>query len=46
MKYGCILCERTVPLTFHHLIPRTTHKRTYNKDKDVKELNTGVWICR
>jgi len=35
-----------LPLTFHHLIPRTTHSRPYNKTKSKEELNKGIWICR
>ena len=46
LKYGCPMCERIIPLTFHHLIPRTTHDKPFNRDEIVKELNTGVWICR
>ncbi|KRX07258.1 hypothetical protein PPERSA_00415 [Pseudocohnilembus persalinus] len=46
LKYGCVLCERIIPLTFHHLIPRTTHNKPYNKGKSKAELNKGIWICR
>lgn len=43
----CPLCKRTVPLTFHHLIPKKVHRRTYFKKNYSKaELNQGVLICR
>ena len=43
----CQLCERTTALTFHHLIPRKMHRRTYfRKNFDKAELNSGIWICR
>ncbi|MCP4598576.1 hypothetical protein [Neptuniibacter sp.] len=43
----CPLCQRTLALTFHHLIPRKVHRRShfakrYNRD----ELNRGINICR
>ncbi|KAL0484590.1 hypothetical protein AKO1_011611 [Acrasis kona] len=43
----CILCERVMPLTFHHLIPRCTHKKV-NKHGEFtkKELNRGIMVCR
>lgn len=43
----CPLCGRTVPLTFHHLIPKKLHRRTRFKKRYSKpELNQGVFICR
>lgn len=43
----CPLCGRTTHLTFHHLIPRKVHRRTYFKKNFTKqELNLGVDICR
>lgn len=44
---ACRLCHRVRPLTFHHLIPRTLHrkprfKRAYSRE----ELNEGVMLCR
>ena len=43
----CQLCQRLVPLTFHHLIPRKVHRRTYfRKHYDKAGLNTGIWVCR
>ncbi|KXN68992.1 hypothetical protein CONCODRAFT_79537 [Conidiobolus coronatus NRRL 28638] len=47
-KGSCELCEREMPLTFHHLIPRETHshlakKGTFTKD-DMRTRGTN--ICR
>lgn len=43
----CVLCERVMPLTFHHLIPRTTHKKMMKKyEMTKKELNHGIMVCR
>ena len=44
----CELCARQVPLTFHHLIPRSLHKKRQVKerfDRDAR-TNSGLWICR
>ena len=44
----CELCERDwVPLTYHHLIPKSTHDRVRKRgwhDEDV--LNSVAWLCR
>lgn len=43
----CVLCERDMPLTFHHLIPRTTHKKLAKRTMlDKKALNVGIMVCR
>ncbi|GGY37294.1 hypothetical protein GCM10011297_08000 [Bacterioplanes sanyensis] len=43
----CQLCQRQVDLTFHHLIPRKMHRRTYfRKHFSREERNLGIWICR
>jgi 5-methylcytosine-specific restriction endonuclease McrA len=42
----CWMCDRTMPLTFHHLIPRTTHKKLLKRGFETKELNVGIMICR
>lgn len=43
----CPLCDRAVPLTFHHLIPKKLHRRTrFKKSYSRAELNQGVLICR
>jgi len=43
----CALCEREeIPLTFHHLIPRTLHsKKWYKKHYTEEELNVGEDLC-
>lgn len=44
---SCALCVRELPLTFHHLIPRSTHKRKrIQKKYSIEERNQGIWICR
>ncbi|WP_027672185.1 hypothetical protein [Rheinheimera baltica] len=43
----CQLCERQCALTFHHLIPRKMHRRTYYKKHfDKAQLQQGVMLCR
>ncbi|WP_415901649.1 hypothetical protein ACMXYR_11250 [Neptuniibacter sp. QD29_5] len=43
----CPLCKRTLSLTFHHLIPKKMHRRSYfSKRYSRKELNLGIHICR
>ena len=43
----CPFCERDVPLTFHHLIPRKVHRRPrFARHYDKQTLNLGVYICR
>ncbi|MDC0434918.1 HNH endonuclease [bacterium] len=48
VKHGpCALCKRTVPLTFHHLVPRKLHKRKrFAKRYTRDELNEGIMICQ
>jgi len=43
----CKLCSREdILLTFHHLIPRTLHKKKwYQKHHTVEELNQGEELC-
>ena len=42
----CQLCERELPLSFHHLIPRSTHKRRWvRQNHTVTDLQRGVWVC-
>lgn len=45
---ACELCARSVPLTFHHLVPRKVHKRTrFIRRHGKREMrSTGLWICR
>jgi uncharacterized Fe-S cluster-containing MiaB family protein len=36
-----------MPLTFHHLIPKTTHKRMLKRNLfEKKELQRGIDVCR
>lgn len=49
LKNGvCLICEREMPLTFHHLIPKSTHKKMIKQHGYTKlYLNThGIDICR
>ena len=44
---GCALCARDRPLTFHHLIPRTMHRKTrFLRGFTKEELQRGVDLCR
>lgn len=43
----CTLCGRHTTLTFHHLIPRKVHRRTYfRKHHDRETLQQGIDVCR
>ena len=43
---ACELCQRQVPLTFHHLIPRKVHRRPrFKKNYSKQELARGIRIC-
>lgn len=48
VKHGpCALCGRVCALTFHHLIPRKLHRRTFFQKHFTREqLNAGLDICR
>ncbi|MDD4864866.1 MAG: hypothetical protein PHE38_12765 [Alishewanella agri] len=44
---SCQLCQRTLELTFHHLIPRKMHRRTFFKKHYAKaQLQAGIMVCR
>ena len=44
---ACQLCDRLVPLTFHHLIPKKVHRRAFfQKNFSREQLNCGILICR
>jgi hypothetical protein len=45
---GCELCEREhIPLTYHHLIPRSTHVKALARKWHTKDqLNNVAWLCR
>jgi len=42
----CEMCERYMPLTKHHLIPRSTHKKYTKMGYTPEVLNTCASICR
>jgi ribosomal protein L37AE/L43A len=43
----CPLCGRNTALTFHHLIPKKMHRRSYfQKIYKRQQLATGIYICR
>lgn len=42
----CLLCEREMPLTKHHLIPRAMHKEYKKRGFSNEQLCTTVDICR
>ncbi|KAL1666959.1 hypothetical protein GGF50DRAFT_49706 [Schizophyllum commune] len=43
----CELCERRVPLTYHHLVPRSTHAKALKKRWHPESiLNSVAWLCR
>lgn len=43
----CEICEREVPLTYHHLIPRSTHAKVLKKKwHPESQLNSVAWLCR
>ncbi|MFT5320275.1 MAG: hypothetical protein ACI934_000408 [Pseudohongiellaceae bacterium] len=44
---NCSLCERHTALTFHHLIPRKVHRRTFFRKNFSREaLALGIYVCR
>lgn len=43
----CEICEREVPLTYHHLIPKSTHAKVLKKGWHPESmLNKVAWLCR
>jgi 5-methylcytosine-specific restriction endonuclease McrA len=44
---ACELCARDwVPLTYHHLVPRSTHERALKRGWHAEwELNKVAWLC-
>lgn len=43
----CEICEREIPLTYHHLIPRAVHAKVLKKRWHPEEmLNSVAWLCR
>ena len=44
---SCAMCERVTKLTFHHLIPKSQHRRLRAKKVCHRaELCSGIRICR
>lgn len=48
MSERCALCQRSAPLTRHHLIPRTLHRKPrYRKRHGLERMRAAVlWVCR
>ena len=44
----CEICEKDLPLTFHHLIPKKCHSnKWFRKRYTREEMNTrGIHVCR
>jgi hypothetical protein len=43
----CEICYREVPLTYHHLIPRSVHAKALKKGWHPESmLNSVAWLCR
>lgn len=43
----CACCQRAVPLTFHHLIPKKVHRRAHFRRHYSKDtLQAGIRVCR
>lgn len=43
----CEMCERAVPLTYHHLVPKETHKKVLKRGWHEKwVLDSVAWLCR
>lgn len=45
---ACEICHRDwIPLTFHHLIPRSTHLKVIKRGwHEEWQLNSVAWLCR
>ena len=44
---SCPFCDRRLPLTFHHLIPRKLHRRNrYRRRYTREQLARGLYVCR
>ncbi|EJD00548.1 uncharacterized protein FOMMEDRAFT_91092 [Fomitiporia mediterranea MF3/22] len=43
----CEICSRAVPLTYHHLVPRSMHERAVKRGWHPPEMLRSVaWLCR
>ncbi|KXN84097.1 hypothetical protein AN958_00455 [Leucoagaricus sp. SymC.cos] len=44
---ACEICDGEIPLTYHHLIPKSTHEKVLKRGwHDVSMLNSVAWLCR
>jgi hypothetical protein len=45
---ACELCQREwIPLTYHHLIPKSTHAKVLKRGwHEERELGSVAWLCR
>lgn len=45
---GCQLCGVADHLTFHHLIPKRVHGKTWVRKRYSRDAlaRTGIWLCR
>ena len=43
---ACPICEREMPLTKHHLVPRETHAWYSKRGWTKEQLHSGVGLCR
>lgn len=44
---GCELCGRDVPLTYHHLIPKSVHEKAVKRGwHEERMLGKVAWLCR
>lgn len=47
MASRCALCQREGPVTFHHLVPRSMHrKKRWRRRLTREEMREGVDLCR
>ncbi|TDL23483.1 hypothetical protein BD410DRAFT_162826 [Rickenella mellea] len=43
----CEICERAIPLTYHHLIPRSVHDKVLKRKWHPESMiNSVAWLCR
>ena len=44
---SCLFCHRNLPLTFHHLIPKSLRKKLWiQRQFTKKDQQDGILICR
>lgn len=42
----CCLCDREMPMTWHHVIPKDVHKKFLKKGYTKQELARTIPLCR